>query len=95
MQENEFQRIQIKRKRGESMNENEKTTKPLTNGDRIRAMSNEELAEILVYSEDDEWYGRQWFSFDGDHIRNAFPTKQDAIKSTIDWLNSPAESEVK
>ena len=65
-----------------------------TNGDRLRAMSNEELAEILVYSEDDEWYGRQWFSFDGDHIRNAFPTKQDAIKSTIDWLNSPAESEV-
>ena len=56
---------------------------------------NEELAEILVYSEDDEWYGRQWFSFDGDHIRNAFPTKQDAIKSTIDWLNSLAESEVK
>ena len=68
--------------------------RPLTNGDRLRAMSNEELAEILVYSEDDEWYGRQWFSFDGDHIRNAFPTKQDAIKSTIDWLNSPADSEV-
>lgn len=68
--------------------------KKQTNGDHLRAMSNKELAEILVYSEDDEWYGRQWFSFDGDHIRNAFPTKQDAIKSTIDWLNSPAESEV-
>lgn len=76
------------------MSEDERTPKPLTNGDSLRAMSNEELAEILVYSEDDEWYGRQWFSFDGDHIRNAFPTKQDAIKSTIDWLNSPAESEV-
>lgn len=57
-----------------------------TNGDRIRAMSNEELAEILVYSEDDEFYGRQWFGFDGDHIRTAFSTKQAAVSSIIKYL---------
>lgn len=69
------------------MSEEKRKPKPLTNGDRFRAMTNEELAEILVYQENDEWYGRQWFGFDGDKIRQAYPTKQAAVSATIKYLN--------
>ena len=35
------------------MNEDERIAKPLTNGDRLRAMSNEELAEYQIHRVDD------------------------------------------
>ena len=73
------------------MNGNERTTKPMTNGDRLRAMSNEELAESMVHL----WFNEHRFLWLG-VIKNgdfeSFSKKQDAIKSTLDWLNSPAES---
>lgn len=72
------------------MNEEKRTPKPLTNGDRLRAMSNEELAEIF---------------YDGEVCPTAIPlnspcrngkpvTAKTCKKCCLDWLNSPAESEV-
>ena len=52
---------------------------PPTNGDRIRQMSNEELAEFLDYCP----YG------DCIHRHDEYPCK--CCKR--DWLNAPAESE--
>ena len=73
------------------MNEDERIAEPLTNGDRLRAMSNEALAESMVHL----WVNEHRFLWLG-VIKNgdfeSFSKKQDAIKSTIDWLNSPAES---
>ena len=68
---------------------------PKTNGDRIRAMSNEELAESIAHSYFSELAGLRWLGIMKNGNLECFFKKQNAIKSTIDWLNSPAESEVK
>lgn len=54
---------------------------PKTNGDRLRAMSNEELTGLNICTECLDW------TFVCDH------SKKSCKECLIDWLNSPAESE--
>lgn len=61
------------------MNEDERIAKPLTNGDRLRAMSNEELAESILICP---------MSLDYE-----CPPEIECKQCKLDWLNSPAESE--
>lgn len=63
------------------MNEDERIAKPLTNGDRLRAMSNEELAGLNICTECLDW------TFVCDY------SKKSCKECLIDWLNSPVESE--
>lgn len=42
------------------MSEDERIAEPLTNGDRFRAMSNEELAESIAHSYFSELAGLRW-----------------------------------
>lgn len=60
------------------MNEEKRTPKPLTNGDRIRAMSNEELAKLNICPKD------LYFNF----ICNF---RKPCGKCLIDWLNKEVE----
>ncbi len=64
------------------MNEDERTPKPLTNGDRLRTMSNEELAGLNICPKD----------LDYNFVCNF---RKSCGECLLDWLNSPAESEVK
>lgn len=64
------------------MNEDERIAEPQTNGDRIRAMSNEELAGLNICPKDFDW----------NFVCNF---RKDCQTCLLDWLNSPAESEVK
>lgn len=63
------------------MNEDERIAKPLTNGDRLRAMSNEELTGLNICPKD----------LDYNFVCNF---RKDCQTCLLDWLNSPAESEV-
>ena len=58
---------------------------PMTNGDRIRDKSDEELAHDLIEYRDD------W----GDYVTHngVFDELEDAIKAEIEWLKQPAEVE--
>lgn len=64
--------------------------KPLTNGDRLRLMSDEELADSYV----GELIGLApcslWIST---HTNKLFVAKSAAIKAELDWLKQPAEVE--
>lgn len=62
------------------MNEEKRTPKPLTNGDRLRAMSNEELADKVTLCPT---------SFD----KNFYCKLNSCRKCLLDWLNSPAGNE--
>ena len=66
------------------------TEKPLTNADRIRAMSDEELAEWLV-----KQTVYQESAFSPPSYRNFLTdrddTKENAIPDTVKWLKQPAE----
>lgn len=53
--------------------------KPRTNGDRIRAMSNEELAKVLVSATCSE---REYYSH------------KEAIQDFLEHLNAPANDEI-
>ncbi len=55
--------------------------KLMTNGDRIRAMSDEELAKQLIEYRDD------W----GDFVTHggSFDKREDAIRAEIEWLKQP------
>lgn len=64
------------------MSEEKRKPKPLTNGDRIRAMSNEELAGLNICPND----------LDYNFVCNF---RKPCGKCLLDWLNSPADSEVK
>ena len=60
--------------------------KPQTNADRIRAMSDEEIAEHLIQYRDD------W----GDYIASngkMFNTFEEAKAETLRWLKQPADGE--
>lgn len=59
-----------------------------TNADRIRAMSDEELAEILIFWNDD--WGR-WETDAGNIDGDPVSTKEKAIKAELEWLKQPAE----
>ena len=64
--------------------------KPQTNADRIRAMSDEELAELLV---EEKEYGVCHIPFFRCPGGKDFDEDQyeDALRYTIDWLKQPAE----
>lgn len=73
------------------MSEEKRTPKPLTNGDRLRAMSNEELAEYQIHRADD---CPDIIKDDAPcMIKKNYETQADCKKCWLDWLNSPAESE--
>lgn len=63
------------------MNEDERKPKPLTNGDRFRAMSNEELTGLNICPKDFDW----------NFVCNF---RKPCGKCLLDWLTSPAGSEV-
>ena len=68
------------------MNEDERIAEPLTNGDRIRAMSNEELAEYMSYITECD---------DCPVNKICYESTEKKMKDILlDWLTSPAESEV-
>lgn len=60
---------------------------PKTNGDKIRQMSNEELAEYFVY-EIGEMFASTLIT------DKTFDTYESAVDATEAYLNAPAESEV-
>lgn len=66
------------------------TEKPQTNADRIRAMSDEELAEILVEEKEYGVCHIPFFRCPGgkDFDEDKY---EDALQYTIDWLKQPAE----
>ena len=56
----------------------------MTNGDRIRQMSNEELAENRVYTS----YGDcEEFEYRPIGARGVYYDKEKAIQAEIEWLN--------
>ena len=63
---------------------------PMTNADRIRAMSDEELAELIVKHYPMHAWNKQvreiYFSFD-DH------RKDNPQRAWLEWLRQPAEGE--
>ena len=56
-----------------------------TNADRIRAMSDEELAEQLIQYRDD------WGDYCTD--KGCYATKKEAVEAENEWLQQPAEGE--
>ena len=78
----------------EACSEYTERNKP-TNGDRIRSMSDEELAELFVYK---KYYGGSphWFSTmfpNYDEYQYLFNTKQEAIEATLEELKKEVENE--
>ena len=69
------------------------TIVPMTKADRIRAMSDEELAELLV---EEKEYGVCHIPFFRCPGGKDFDEDQyeDALRYTIDWLKQPAEGDV-
>ena len=60
--------------------------KVLTNADRIRAMTDEDLAKNIIQYRDD------W----GDYVTpdcEFYDTYKEAVEATIKWLQQPAEGE--
>lgn len=75
----------------------------MTNADKIRGMSDQELAKTSVYCTtkpdydegiDGEWYEcgevEIWHSV---FIKDLCMCEEDAIAHTLDWLRQPAETE--
>lgn len=61
-----------------------------TNADRIRAMSDEELAEWLVKKtvyQESAWSEPSYLNF----LTESDDTRESAIKGTAKWLKQPAE----
>ena len=67
-----------------------KNNMPKTNADRIRAMSDEELAVWLVKK---TAYQESAFSYPSylNFLTESDDTKEGAIKGTVEWLQQPAE----
>ena len=66
--------------------------KTITNGDKIRQMSNEELAELLA---DNSCGNCGFFSISQNGIERCIMPANDSCKyGKLAWLNAPAESEV-
>lgn len=61
-----------------------------TNFDHITE-SPEALAEKLVYSSEDEWYGKQYMAIVGDDICEWFRTRDQAVSATLEWLKKEVE----
>ena len=64
--------------------------KPYTNADRIRSMSDEELAVWLV---EKTVYQESVFTYPTylNFLTESDDTKEGAIKGTVDWLQQPAK----
>lgn len=62
----------------------------MTNADRIRAMSDEELAKRLIFWNDD-W--DRWETDAGNIEGDPRDTQEEAIKAELAWLQQPAEGE--
>lgn len=61
-----------------------------TNADRIRAMSDDELAAWLVQKtvyQESAWSEPSYLNF----LTSRDDTKENAIKGTVEWLKQPAE----
>ena len=72
------------------LGEEEKTPKPQTNADSIRAMSDEELAEWIVKKTKHQasaWSEPTYLNF----LTESDDTLASAIKGTAEWLKQPAE----
>ena len=66
--------------------------KSQTNADRIRAMSDEELAKWLVQKtkyQESAWCAPSYLNF----LTGSDDTLESAIKGTVKWLKQPAEGE--
>ena len=61
---------------------------PLTNADRIRAMSDEELAKSRVI--DYEEYPGAYLAIDCEKV---FYSEEEAIAAELEWLQQPAEED--
>ena len=65
-------------------------TEPMTNADRIRAMTDEEMAEWLVQKtvyQESAWSEPSYLNF----LTSRDDTKENAIKGTVEWLKQPAK----
>lgn len=65
-------------------------THPQTNADRIRAMSDEELAKWLVKKtkyQESAWSEPSYLNF----LTESDDTLESAIKGTTEWLKQPAD----
>ena len=64
-------------------NKRECRKRVFTNADRIRSMSDEELAERLIEYRDD------W----GDYVthKGTYYSREEALKAEIEWIKQPAE----
>jgi hypothetical protein len=74
------------------LGEEKQTPKPQTNADRIRAMSDEELAVWLVKKtkyQESAWSAPSYLNF----LTESDDTMESAIKGTVEWLKQPAEGE--
>ena len=68
------------------------TAKTITNGDKIRQMSNEEFAtDYATYSHIHDLYVARLCPPSG----KLYTTMEEAIQANLAWLNAPAESEGK
>lgn len=72
----------------ERIDRENKMQKPMTNADRIRAMSDEELAEDRV-SEYEEYPG-VWWAFDGNRT---FGSQEEAVAFELEYLRQPAKED--
>ena len=61
---------------------------PMTNSDRIRAMSDEELAKSRVIDYDE--YPGTYLAIDCEKV---FVSEEEAIAEELEWLQSPAEED--
>ena len=61
---------------------------PISNGDRIRAMSDEELGDQLVINIDGPAKCRMYLSA---LLGRVFVSRRDAVRETISWIQQPAE----
>ena len=64
----------------------------VTNADHIRSMTDEELAKILVFWEDD--WGR-WWTDAGCVYDDTKDHHERAVKAELDWLKQPYKGENK
>ena len=69
----------------------------ITNGDKIRQMSNEEIAEMLVYpTKPMNINGNIYYEFTSCFLLGkSYPMREQAVFLTERWINAPAESEGK
>lgn len=65
-------------------------TDPKTNGDSLRGMNDEELADQLVINVDGIAQCRMYLSAP---IGRMFVSRRDAVRETINWIREPAEED--